>query len=84
MKKILFVLPVCLAFAGGVAMADRVHDWEDLHKVHVKIQEAIHDMERAQQANHYDMGGHAARAEHMLRDAEHELNEAVESARRAQ
>jgi hypothetical protein len=83
MKKMLVALPICLAFAAGAAWADRVHDWEDLHKVHVKIQEAIHDMERAQAANHYDMGGHAARAEHMLRDAEHELNEAVEAAHRA-
>jgi hypothetical protein len=38
-------------------------------------------MERAQAANHYDMGGHAAKAERLLHDAEHELNMAVEWAR---
>jgi hypothetical protein len=38
-------------------------------------------MERARAANHYDMEGHGARAEQLLRDAEKELHEAIEAAK---
>jgi len=43
--------------------------------------EAIHEMERARAANLYDMGGHGEKAEQMLRDAKHELHDAIESAK---
>jgi len=81
MKKDLMMVPVALTLWAGVALADEVRDWHDLHHVHVKIQEAIQDMEHAQAANHYDMGGHAAKAEQLLRQAERELHEAERSAR---
>jgi hypothetical protein len=68
---------------GAVALADRVHDWHDLDKVHNHVTEAIHEMERARAANHYDMAGHGAKAEELLRQAERELHEAVEAARAA-
>jgi len=72
------VLSTCLSFVAGMAVAQRVHDWHDLEAVHKHVQEAIGEMETA---NHYDMGGHGARAEEHLRAAEHELHEAIEFAR---
>jgi hypothetical protein len=46
------------------------------------VQEAIHEMDRARAANHFDMEGHGARAEEHLHAAEHELDMAVQAARR--
>jgi len=63
------------------AYAEKVRDWKDLEKVHEHVNEAIHEMERAQKANHYDMGGHASKAEEELRHAERELHEAIEAAK---
>jgi len=70
-----------LTFAAGAAFADKVRDWHDLDKVHSHIVESIHEMERARAANHYDMAGHGGKAEELLRQAERELHEAVESAK---
>jgi hypothetical protein len=83
MKKavVVAVISACLSFVTGIAVAERVHDWHDLDAVHHHVQEAIHEMERARAANHYDMGGHGVKAEEHLRAAEHELHEAVEAAR---
>jgi hypothetical protein len=84
MKKTLLVALAGLAFgAGTVALADKVHDWHDLDKVHDHVVEAIHEMERARAANHYDMAGHGAKAEDLLHQAERELHEAVEAAKAA-
>ena len=83
MKKtiVAVVLSVCLSFVAGIAVADRVHDWHDLEAVHGHVQEAIHELDRAREANHYDMAGHGAKAEHHLHEAERELHEAVEAMR---
>ncbi len=75
------VLSVCLSFAAGIAVAERVHDWHDLDAVHNHVKEAIHELENARAANHYDMAGHGAKAEEHLRAAERELHEAVEAMR---
>jgi len=84
MKKILFVALASLSLgAGTVAIADKVHDWHDLDKVHDHVVESIHEMERARAANHYDMAGHGAKAEDLLRQAERELHEAVEASKAA-
>ncbi len=82
MKKTMMVsiLSVCLSFAAGIAVADRVHDWQDLRKAHDHIKEAMGEMDRARAANHYDMAGHATKAEEHLRAAEHEVSEAIEAA----
>ena len=77
------VLAVCLSFAAGVALAERVHDWADLRKARNHVQEAMADMDRARAANHYDMAGHGVKAEEHLRAAEHELHECIEAARSA-
>jgi hypothetical protein len=83
MKKTVMALAAGLALASGLACADPVHDWHDLDKVHSHVVEAIHEMERARAANHYDMAGHGAKAEDLLRHAEHELHDAVEAAKAA-
>jgi hypothetical protein len=83
MKKVLFPLAAALSFIAGIAIADAVHDWHDLDKVHDHVVEAIHEMDRARAANHYDMAGHGAKAEQFLHQAEHELHDAVEAARAA-
>jgi len=83
MRNAIAVAALCLSFVSGAAFAERVWDWHDLEAVHKHVQEAIHEMERARAANHYDMGGHGVRAEEHLRAAEHELHDAIESARAA-
>jgi hypothetical protein len=75
------VLSACLSFAAGVAVADRVHDWHDLEGVQKHVREAIHEMDKARAANHYDMAGHGAKAEEHLHAAERELHEAIEAIR---
>ena len=83
MRRILLLVPLLSCFLGGLALAAPVHDWKDLHAVHEKVQQCIREMERARAANHYDMAGHGAKAEELLRQAEHELHEAVEAAKQA-
>ena len=82
MKKLNMVLGLALAFAAGVLVSAQARDWHDLDAVHHHVIEAIHEMERARAANHYDMEGHGAKAEQLLRDAEHELDMAVRAAQR--
>jgi len=79
MKKLLIAVSA-LTLLTGVALAE-VRDWHDLERVHKHIAESIHEMERARAANHYDMQGHGAKAEQLLREAEKELREAIEAAK---
>jgi len=81
MKKLYVPLAIVLAFAAGAVVSAQVRDWHDLDKIHTHVLESIHEMERARAANHYDMEGHGAKAEQLLRDTEKELHLAVESAR---
>jgi len=84
MKKMLItIVAVLLAFAAGLAVAEKVHDWADLDRAHNHILEAMKEMDHARAANHYDMAGHGAKAEEHLRAAEHELHEAIEAAKMA-
>jgi hypothetical protein len=84
MKKLLMqVALVGLAFSSGVALAEKVQDWKDIDKVHKHIVEAIKELDRAREANHYDMAGHAKKAEELLHQAEKELHESVEAAKSA-
>jgi hypothetical protein len=82
MKTLLTVSAVALSFVAGAAVSAQVRDWHDLDGVHQHVIEAIHEMDRARAANHYDMDGHGAKAEEHLRAAEHELDLAVQAARR--
>ena len=84
MKNAVVLIAVsCASLATGVALAENVHDWHDLEAVHAHVVEAIHEMDRARAANHYDMAGHGAKAEELLHQAEHELHEAVEASKHA-
>ena len=80
-SKIRYFTTTC--FIAGMAFADAVRDWHDLDKVHDHVVEAIHELDRARAANHYDMAGHGAKAEQLLHQAERELHEAVEAAKAA-
>jgi hypothetical protein len=80
MKTIL--VAAALSLVTCFAYAAEVRDWKDLEKVHQHIQESIREMERARAANHYDMQGHGAKAEQLLREAQKELHEAVEVAKK--
>lgn len=80
-KYILAGAALSLSFVGGALVAGQVRDWRDLDEVHKHVSESIHEMERAREANHYDMDGHGIRAEEHLRAAEHELDLAVRAAR---
>jgi hypothetical protein len=81
MKKIL--LAAVAVFAVGFALAEPVHDWHEIEAVHVHVQEAIHEIQDVRVKNHFDMAGHGAKAEDLLKQAEKELALAVEAARRA-
>jgi len=81
MKRSTTILAVCLSFVAGAVLTARVRDWHDLEAVHGHVTEAIHEMERARAANHYDMAGHGAKAEEHLRAAQRELHEAIEAAK---
>jgi hypothetical protein len=81
MKKFLGLAALALSFVAGALFARQARDWHDLDKVHDHVVEAIHEMERARAANHYDMQGHGAKAEEHLHAAEHELHLAVEAAK---
>jgi hypothetical protein len=83
MKKTLLLIPAALFVMSSLSFAEPVRDWRDLKAVHEKVKQSIKDMERARAANHYDMDGHGAKAEELLRQAEHELHEAIESAKHA-
>jgi len=83
MKSVIFALAAGLTLAVGIASAEPVRDWHDLDKVHKHVAESINEMQRAREANHYDMAGHGARAEELLRQAERELHAAVEAAKAA-
>jgi hypothetical protein len=83
MQRAFLAVAIVASFAAGAVLAAPVRDWRDLDKVHNHVMEAIHELERARAANNYDMAGHGAKAEELLRGAEHELNMAVESARRS-
>lgn len=64
----------------GALMAGPLKGHGNLKEAHNKIKMAIAAMERAQKANHYDLEGHAAKAEALLRQAEEEITLAGEAA----
>jgi hypothetical protein len=80
-KKILLIAAFCLTFVAGVAFS-YVRDWHDLDLVHKHVTEAIHEMDRAREANHFDMAGHGAKAVEHLHNAERELGLAIEAAKK--
>ena len=69
----MLTVAMALGLAAGPALADKVHDWRDLDRAHNQILRSIGELERARAANHYDLAGHGAKAEELLRQAEKEI-----------
>ena len=83
MMKLSASLLAVVAAGALMASAGPLKGHGNLKEAHNKIRTAIEAMERAQKANHYDMAGHAAKAEALLRQAEEEINLAAEAANAA-
>jgi|SRR5580658_2078014 hypothetical protein len=81
MNKIVSAIALASAFATGAVLSAQVHDWHDLDAVHKHVIESLNEMQRAREANHYDMMGHGAKAEDHLRAAERELGLAVDASK---
>ena len=70
--------------AGGVTVAQNVnpHRHPNLAAAQRLIDQAMGRIDAAQQANEFDMGGHAARAKDLLARANEELKQAAMEANR--
>ena len=68
--------------AAGAAFAGPEAGHPNIIAARDAVQVAIEKLHAAQVANEYDMGGHAAKAEKLLREAEHEMKLAAEAANR--
>jgi hypothetical protein len=81
MKKSMLALSGAILLIASLAYA-QLKDWRDLDAVYQHVQQSVDEMQRAREANHYDMEGHGAKAEELLRQAEKELHLAVEAAKK--
>ncbi|MBV8666561.1 MAG: hypothetical protein JO269_08770 [Burkholderiaceae bacterium] len=79
-KKFVAVISA-ISLIAGVAIGAEVRDWHEIKAADRHIDEALKELNDARAANHYDMGGHAAKAEQLLHDAKHEIHDAIESAK---
>ncbi len=68
--------------AAGAAFAGPEAGHPNIIAARENAQAAIEKLKAAQVANEYDMGGHAAKAEKLLREAEQEMKLAAEAANR--
>ncbi len=66
-------LVLAAALAGGYAVAGPEAGHPNIIAAREDAQHAIEKMHAAQVANEYDLGGHAAKAEKLLREAEHQM-----------
>ena len=81
MKKIISAIALASAFATGAVLSAQAHDWHDLDDVHKHVVKSLNEMQRAREANHFDMMGHGAKAEEHLRAAERELGLAIDASK---
>ncbi|HTD06739.1 hypothetical protein [Undibacterium sp.] len=65
---------------GGAAIAGPEAGHPNIIAAREDTTHAIEKLKAAQAANEYDMGGHAAKAEKLLAEAEHEMKLAAEAA----
>jgi hypothetical protein len=81
MKKILMALALATAFIAGVEVSGQSNAkaFETINAIHEHVLSTINEMERARAENHYDTGGHAAKAEEHLRAAERDLKIAADA-----
>ena len=68
--------------AAGAAFAGPEAGHPNIIAARQHAQAAIEKLKAAQVANEYDMGGHAAKAEKLLREAEEQMRLAAEAANR--
>ena len=82
-KKMLTLVALGAATVGaGTAYAGPEAGHPNIIAAREHAQAAIEKMKAAQAANEYDMGGHAAKAEKLLHEAEQEMKMAAEAANR--
>jgi len=82
-KKTLTLVALGAALtAAGTAFAGPEAGHPNIVAAREAAQTAIEKMKAAQQANEYDMGGHAAKAEKLLHEAEEQMRLAAEAANR--
>ena len=81
-KSALVLSAVGLAFVSGAAFAGPEAGHPNIIAAREDAQHAIEKMHAAQVANEYDMGGHAAKAEKLLAEAEQQMKLAAEAANR--
>lgn len=80
MKKLIFVSALALSALASQAYAGPEAGHPNIIAAREDAQHAIEKMKAAQAANEYDMGGHAAKAEQLLRQAEAQMKLAAEAA----
>lgn len=81
-RKLVLGSVLCLtSFAGGVLVAQGPRH-PNLMEAQRLINQAYERVVAAQQANEWDMGGHAARAKDLLDQAKREIRLATEAANR--
>ncbi len=68
--------------AAGIAFAAPDARHANIMAAREHAQAAIEKMKAAQQANEYDLGGHAAKAEKLLHEADEEMRLAADAADR--
>jgi hypothetical protein len=78
-----FALVLGASLIGGAAIAGPEAGHPNIVAAREDATHAIEKMKAAQVANEYDMGGHAAKAEKLLAEAEHEMKLAAEAANKA-
>ena len=80
-KKTLTLAALAAAvLAAGAAFAGPEAGHPNIIAAREAAQAAIEKLKAAQVANEYDMGGHAAKAEKLLREAEEQMRLAAEAA----
>jgi hypothetical protein len=82
MKKLVVAIVSCLVLAGGVLSARPVRNVSaarhpNLAAAQRLCQQAFDKVEAAQEANEWDMRGHARKAKELLEEVNRELKEAA-------
>jgi hypothetical protein len=74
------LITAALAFTGGVLTAGPMRGHPNLEAARSDLNAAWEHISRAQSANEYDMGGHAAKAKELIGSAKEEVRLAAETA----
>jgi hypothetical protein len=74
------LITAVLAFTGGILTAGPLRGHPNLEAAKNDLNAAWEHITRAQSANEYDMGGHAAKAKELIGNAKEEVRMAAEDA----